>query len=156
MAEVRKVAGITLCKYEGPGEVESGKQGQLFGLRAGLLGVGVQAISKTGGDTNLHSHLGTEEIWIVLRGKASFYGMNDAFVGEIGPAEGVSVPKGVPYWFENTGDELLEIYRIAVKDPSIENAERTNYAPFTEAQITRGFGHGRMATEEERKAAAAL
>ena len=157
MAEVRKIAGITVAKYERPADIEFGKIGRLFGLRAGNLGVGIQMISKNGGETNLHAHPASDSVWVVLKGKANFYGMNDAFVGEIGPAEGVAIPKGVPYWFENAGEEPLEIYHITSKDPTTQVREtRVNYSSFTENQLTKGKKNGRPASEEEKTAAAAL
>ena len=118
-------------------------------------------LAKDKGENNLHAHPDTDSTWLVLRGKAHFYGMNDEFVGEIGPAEGVAIPKGVPYWFENKGEEPLEIFHITARDmgdPAVRRKEfhRVNYAPYTAGQTARGEKPGRMATEEERKAAAEL
>ena len=157
MSEVPKIAGITVAKYERPAGTEFGKIGRLFGLRAGKLGVGVQMISKNGGESNLHAHPGSDSVSVVLKGKANFYGMKDAFVCEIGPAEGVAIPKGVPYWFENAGEEPLEIYHITSKDPTAQVREtRVNYSAFTENQLAKGKQNGRAASEEEKTAAAAL
>ncbi|MCZ6848853.1 MAG: hypothetical protein O7F75_08410 [Alphaproteobacteria bacterium] len=38
---------------------------------------GVVQIWKKGGENNLHYHAGTDSLWIVLNGKARFYGPDD-------------------------------------------------------------------------------
>jgi mannose-6-phosphate isomerase-like protein (cupin superfamily) len=44
--------------------------------------------------------------------------MNDVLVAELGPGEGVAIPKGVPYWFDNKEEEPLELYHITSRDQS--------------------------------------
>ena len=120
-----------------------------------LMKVQMQIV-KDGGENNLHAHPDVESIWIVLKGRARFYGMNDVLVAELGPGEGVAIPKGVPYWFDNTEEEPLEIYHITSRDSSIKDVHRVNFAPYTDAQNSRGPRPGREATEEEKEAAAKL
>ena len=154
MTEVTKIAGMTEKKYDLRGEIDRGKETFRIG-EAGHLRVGVQLISKDGGETNLHAHTGTDSAWVVLKGSASFYGINDVFVAELGGLDAVFIPSGVPYWFKNSGDEPLEILHIQSVDPSGKR-ERVNYAPFTTNQVARGFAHGRAPTQEELKAAGTL
>ena len=157
MADVKKVAGITLCK---PSSGPDGWHGQ-FHLRAGGLDI---AVMQRRGENNLHSHPDTDSIWVVLAGKVNFYGENDTFVGEICAGEGVAIPRGVPYWFESVSEEELQIYHITARDFSSKGIHRINYA-----ERERAAGRGpapfdpfypnhteRTATEEDRVAVARL
>lgn len=72
----------------------------------------VQVISK-GGETTLHSHAAMDGLWMVLSGRARFYGEGNAIIGEFGPLEGVYVPRDVKYWFECASeDEPLQILQV--------------------------------------------
>ena len=122
--------------------------------RTETLTVSAQIIN-AGGETNMHSHTNADEAWIVLAGRVRFYGVsddpgkNEEIVGELGPREGIIIPKGVPYWFEAASDEQLEILRVSSVDNSIK-AERVNYEPLKEWQVEANLG-GRDATAVERK-----
>jgi mannose-6-phosphate isomerase-like protein (cupin superfamily) len=85
--------------------------------RTDLLKVLVQTI-KTGGENNLHYHTNADTFWLVLRGRARFYGVEEKLIGEYGPHEGVLLPGGTRYWFEQTGSETLEILQIIGLDKS--------------------------------------
>jgi mannose-6-phosphate isomerase-like protein (cupin superfamily) len=79
-----------------------------------------------GGETNLHAHTAEDAVWLVLSGRARFYTTNDELVGDLGPFEGLTIPRGAPYWFESGSDENLVILRFAaksLKDPD----DRINY-----------------------------
>ncbi len=97
-----------------------------------LLGA-VQVIAK-GGENNLHSHAAMDGFWFVLRGKARFYGDGDVLLGELGPFEGVFLPRGVSYWFESAGDELLELLQVEAFAKGVKNT-RTDLAPKKSGQI---------------------
>ena len=46
-----------------------------------------------GGENNLHFHAGVDITWMVLKGRARFYGpSNDEVRGEFGPHEGLMIP----------------------------------------------------------------
>ncbi|MEX2430934.1 MAG: hypothetical protein WD645_03335, partial [Dehalococcoidia bacterium] len=75
-----------------------GKQSVQLG-RAGGLNFGIQVV-KRGGETNLHAHTGLDSGWLVLKGRAKFYGIGDVVVGDLSSGEGIMIPGGVPYWFE--------------------------------------------------------
>ena len=121
--------------------------------RTDSLTVSAQIING-GGETNMHSHTGVDEAWVVLSGRARFYGVNndaengEEIVGELGPREGIMIPKGVPYWFESAGDDQLEILRVSAIDKSVAD-ERVNYKPLKDWQIDHELG-GRDATPAER------
>src|ERR1700752_3470247 len=54
-----------------------------------------------GGENNLHFHANVDITWIVLTGRARFYGAGDVVRGEFGPKEGLLQPAGARYWFES-------------------------------------------------------
>lgn len=92
-----------------------------------LLGA-VQIVRK-GGETNLHSHPNLDGFWYVLRGRARFYGEADHVIGEVGPNEGVLIPRGVPYWFEAVGDEELHVLQVeASAKPMKQRQGRSDFA----------------------------
>lgn len=74
-------------------------------------------VVKEGGETGFHSHTGMDGFWFVLKGRARFYtgpvdSPGNELIAEVGPHEGVFLPRGVPYWFEQTGEEELEILQV--------------------------------------------
>src|SRR5438874_11542993 len=139
------------AKYEKPGKIDQPKVTVKLG-RTELLRLGVQVVQPKGGETNLHAHPALDSAWLVLAGKAKFYGHDDALIGELGRHETIFIPKGVPYWFEASGDEPLEILHINATDKNIAN-ERVDYSPPADRQAARGGTGGRVATEEERRIA---
>ena len=121
--------------------------------RTETLTVSAQIIN-AGGETNMHSHTNADEAWVVFAGRARFYGVSrdpgekEEIIGELGPRQGIIIPKGVPYWFESASNEQLEILRVSSVDHSVK-AERVNYEPLREWQETSGLG-GRDASTSER------
>jgi mannose-6-phosphate isomerase-like protein (cupin superfamily) len=113
---------------------------QTFQIRPQLLEYGktTQILSQTdlamafvqviagGGETNLHAHTAEDAMWLVLNGKARFYTTDDKEVATLSPYEGLTIPRGTPYWFESASDENLVVMRFSAKslrDPD----ERINY-----------------------------
>lgn len=79
--------------------------------------VGAVQLIKKGGETRLHSHAHLDGMWMVLSGKARFYGENDKLLGEFGKHEGVLIPRGFKYWFECASeDEPLELLQVEASD----------------------------------------
>ena len=145
-----EVKRMSTFKYEPPESQDRPKK--TVGLaKTDLLRVGVQVVKKDGGETNMHAHPALDSTWMVLRGRARFYGYGDVVIAEPGEHEGVVIPRGVPYWFQAISDEPLEILHITAADPNARN-ERVNYAPRT-ALRQAGHGSGRTANEEEHLAA---
>ena len=62
-----------------------------------------------GGENNLHFHSGVDITWMVLKGRARFYGPGEEIRGEFGPIEGLVIPAGARYWFESCGEDDLEL-----------------------------------------------
>lgn len=80
----------------------------------------VQVFDAGGGETVMHSHAGMDGFWMILSGRARFY-FEDREPMEFGPKEGLCTPRGVKYWFEQVGDEPLEILQVDAIHPNIRN-----------------------------------
>ncbi len=88
-------------------------------------------VMRKGGETRLHAHPHLDGFWYVLKGRAKFYGEND-LIGDVGPNEGVLLPRGTKYWFEAVGDEPLQVLQIEVPDSPMKSmdevrADRVDY-----------------------------
>jgi len=90
--------------------------------RSGMMTVLVHR-SATGGEVQLHTHPFQDAAWTVLQGRVKFYGENDNLMGELGPHQGIFIPGGTYYWFENSGDEELVMTRISTTVPKELRAE---------------------------------
>jgi mannose-6-phosphate isomerase-like protein (cupin superfamily) len=71
----------------------------------------------TGGEVQLHSHPFQDAAWTVLQGRVKFYGEDDRVLGDLGPHQGIFIPGGTFYWFENVSDEELVMTRISTSVP---------------------------------------
>ena len=89
----------------------------------------VQKITK-GGETVLHSHTGMDGFYMVLSGRARFYGEGDSLIGELGPLEGVYIPRDVKYWFKSAGgeEEPLQLLQVEAFVRGRKN-KYTSYGP---------------------------
>jgi mannose-6-phosphate isomerase-like protein (cupin superfamily) len=104
----------------------SGKPKDVLMLaRASHLRALVQIV-REGGENNLHYHTNSDTTWLVLKGRARFYGVGDALIGEYGPHEGILIPGGARYWFEKCGDETLELLQVVGVEPNGGKSERVN------------------------------
>jgi len=121
-------AAIKHFSYKKPTEFERKKVSVMLGQ--GDLVRGMIQVAKEGGENNLHYHANVDGFWMVLKGKAKFYGPGDALIGEIGPQEGLIIPRFARYWFESSGDEDLEILLVQAFDKSgLTLSGRTDAAP---------------------------
>lgn len=103
-------ARIETFRYAAPPPDERPKQVVRL-ARTDLVKVGVQVVAD-GGENNLHFHVHSDTTWMVLNGRARFYGPGDVLLGEFGRHEGILLPGGSRYWFEKIGSERLEILQI--------------------------------------------
>jgi hypothetical protein len=54
--------------------------------------------------------------------KVRFYGPEDVVIGEFGEGEGIVTPRFSRYWFENCGDDDLELLQIAASpEPGLKS-----------------------------------
>jgi mannose-6-phosphate isomerase-like protein (cupin superfamily) len=99
-------------------KIQLAKQGR-HGRRAAQterLTIGVKCYA-TGGENALHTHLNQDHAFIVLQGKATFYG-TEGQIGTLGRYKGIMIPLGAYYRFESSGDEPLILLRVAGMDLS--------------------------------------
>jgi mannose-6-phosphate isomerase-like protein (cupin superfamily) len=120
-----------VIKYGPPNEEFAGKA-VIRLVQSDILFGNVQVI-REGGDNNLHSHAGMDGFWFVLKGNARFYGpTDDEVIAELGPHQGVFIPRNFAYWFEKIGDEELEILQVEAIDRSVRNV-RTDHTAIKSA-----------------------
>ena len=67
-----------------------------------------------GGENVLHTHPGQDHTFIVLAGKARFYGI-EGEVTELTRNQGILIPEGFYHYFSSCGDEALVMLRIAAE-----------------------------------------
>ena len=116
---------IQAFRYQKPDKFTAGKASVRLCNSDVLMGL-VQVV-QDGGENNLHYHKTNDGFWLVLGGRARFYGPGDEDLGEFGRHEGIFIPRGARYWFERVGDEELEILRVgASSEPGASNSGRTD------------------------------
>jgi len=93
-----------------------------------------------GGENNLHFHSGVDITWMVLKGRARFYGPGDEIRGEFGPIEGLVIPAGARYWFESCGEDDLELLQIKTYTKGRGKDKRIDAAP-RDFDIMTGASH---------------
>jgi mannose-6-phosphate isomerase-like protein (cupin superfamily) len=100
--------------YKRP-DVEFNAQKGVYYLAYSDIVRAVVQIIPEGGDNELHYHPGTDGFWMVLKGRARFYGP-DGVIGEFGPQEGILMPRNCRYWFETADtSEELHLLQVAVR-----------------------------------------
>lgn len=117
----RRMQSYRYAKPESLGDANKG----LVRLCNTDLMKGVVQVITEGGENNLHYHEGMDSFWMVLRGRAKFYGPGDKLIGEYGPFEGLVTPRGARYWFEKSSDgEDLELLQVASYDTTSAGPRR--------------------------------
>jgi mannose-6-phosphate isomerase-like protein (cupin superfamily) len=116
---------ITTYSYSKPDGVTAGK-GFIALSRTDIMKGVVQVVKKHGGENNLHYHSRMDTFWMVLKGRVRFYGPGDAVIGEFGPHEGLVTPRYCRYWFENVGDDDLELLQVAAYANGATDGGRTS------------------------------
>ena len=98
-----------VVRYEKP-QKERDRQIVSF-ARTDSMMVFMQVLLRAG-ESRLHAHPNTDSFWWVVRGKVAFFTTDHAPLAELGPEEGVLLPRDYPYYFRAIGDEDLEILQI--------------------------------------------
>jgi mannose-6-phosphate isomerase-like protein (cupin superfamily) len=111
--------------YAKPADVNTAKGFVSLGRKDIVRGA-VQVVKKHGGENNLHYHTTSASFWMVLKGRVRFYGPGDVLIGEFGPHEGTITPRYSRYWFENVGDEDLEILQVSAFSEGARTSGRTD------------------------------
>lgn len=133
-------------RYTKPDTVRT-KRGITALVRSDILLGAVQVFTAGGGERNLHSHDALDGFWFVLRGAARFYGEHDEVTGELSAHEGMFIPRGVPYWFEQIGEEPLEILQVEAQDLSVPNRVKLYRSP-EKVAISRFDMEGNLLAED--------
>ncbi len=68
------------------------------------------------GENAMHAHHNQDHSFVVLQGAARFYGPRGE-TWDLGHNEGIMLPEGTYYCFENFGDDPLVVMRIAAMMP---------------------------------------
>ena len=104
--------------YKKPEAFKGVKAGILL-AQTDLVRARVQVI-REGGANNLHWHLGVDTVWMVLKGRARFYGPDNVLIADLGVHEGMVTPRGSQYWFESAGEEELELLQVAAFEKGVK------------------------------------
>jgi mannose-6-phosphate isomerase-like protein (cupin superfamily) len=140
---------MTRFKYESPEVPEKRGKVSINLSKTDIAGFTIQRALKDVGETNMHAHTAADSNWFVLAGEVEFYGYGDVLIGRLGKYEGLTIPRGVPYWFRAVSDEPLEIIHASGRTSEVES-ERVNYRPVLAHMTELG---GREATEAEKEIA---
>ena len=121
---------ITPFAYERPEDLR-GARGSIQLASTDLFRSRVVVLKPGEGENNLHFHTGSDSLWMVIKGKARFYGPGDRLIGEFGPMQGTNTPRYARYWFENSGEEPLEMLHVTIyaKPGRDQKTGRTDAAP---------------------------
>lgn len=105
-------------RYEKPPPEFQGKREVVRLCQIPTLQGSVQVLRK-GGAEHLHSHDSVDGFWMVLSGHVAFYGDEGVCHGELGPGEGILMPRGNRYWFEALGESDAEIIQVLHIDKAL-------------------------------------
>ena len=79
--------------------------------RTGIMSVGLNYYSP-GRKNSLHTHPGEDHAFVVLDGEVTFYD-KEGKATVIKKGDGIMLPEGWYYWFENTGGKPLALLRFS-------------------------------------------
>ena len=108
-------------RYPGPVDPDARDRGPTRGRSSDLLYnhmvISTVQVMEKGQSTGLHHHNDQDGYWMVLAGKARFTGEGDTHYGDLGPMEGIFMPRYTRYSFESVDDEPLQILRVSQLRP---------------------------------------
>ena len=107
-------------KYPGPdGEGGREREGgtKSFPMYSSDAVISTVQIFPKGTGNKLHIHPAQDGYWLVLAGRAHFYGEGEVLLADLGKYDGTFVPHGTRYHFVCGGDEPLEILRVSMNLP---------------------------------------
>ena len=107
-------------------------------------------VYSSGGENDLHAHQDHDHAFFVLAGSATFVD-GDGNIIDVGPLEGIMIPRGVEYKFQSTAAENLVLLRMAgwaQKNLDLRNTHVGADGNIYEGKDpTTGGSRGRVATE---------
>lgn len=121
MSSQQKAPATNAAPWDG----ENATKPEFFRMRAQLLEEGntetplavgehlwlkIKVYAK-GGENKLHAHPYQDHSFIVLSGRARFHGPRGE-ERELGPNDGIFLPKGCFYWFQTISDDPLVLLRV--------------------------------------------
>jgi len=86
--------------------------------RTDLMSIRIKCYAQ-GGENVLHAHPGEDHTFIVLAGKAKFFG-KDGEVAELTKNRGILLPRGCYYKFRSCGDEPLVLLRVGAEKEKLK------------------------------------
>lgn len=95
--------------------VDSGSQSWVL-AESGNLQIKIRVYAPHEGENAMHAHHNQEHSFVVLQGDARFYGPRGE-TWDLGRNEGIMLPEGTYYSFENAGDDPLVVLRIMAAMP---------------------------------------
>ena len=100
-----------MFRYRKPAAERQGTKEVVLLCQSPTMRGSVHVIRRGGGE-HLHSHRSVDGFWMVLSGKIAFYGEGNVLYGELGPCEGIMMPRNNRYWFESVGEGDAEIIQV--------------------------------------------
>jgi mannose-6-phosphate isomerase-like protein (cupin superfamily) len=88
---------------------------------------------ETGGENRRHHHLGEDHTFVILSGEATFHLGLDDETHVLGEGDGILLERGAYYWFENSGEGDLVIFRVGALDRS-----KPQHATFEDGSVKHG------------------
>ncbi len=109
--------------------------------RSGIMSVGLNYYFP-GRKNSLHSHPGEDHSFVVLDGEVTFYD-KEGKATVLKKGEGIMLPEGWYYWFENSGGKPLALLRFSAwregrKVARVETTGRTRAEDVTEYEHVDG------------------
>ena len=103
--------------YPGPADSRARDRGPEKGRSYDLLYndsmISTVQIMQKGQGNALHYHNDEDGYWLVLTGRARFFGEGDTHFGDLGSMEGIYTPRYTRYGFECISDEPLQVLRVS-------------------------------------------
>lgn len=81
--------------------------------RTGIMSVGLNYYSP-GRKNSLHTHPGEDHAFVVLDGEVTFYDREEKAT-LLKKGQGIMLPEGWYYWFENSGNKPLALLRFSAR-----------------------------------------
>jgi mannose-6-phosphate isomerase-like protein (cupin superfamily) len=102
---------IQTFSFARPEDVPADRRGDVRLCNGEILRGTVQVLPM-GYANSLHYHPAADGMWMVLAGRARFYGKDDKLLGEFGPLGGVFIPRNGRYWFAQVGEDETHLLQV--------------------------------------------